>query len=154
MYELWLFLHIVGAIVAFGFGFYAPIFGSMTAKEPQHGNWYLRAGKRLSSTILVPVAISMAITGTLLVLESGGMRRFGELWLAIALVLYVIALLIVILAQRPALDKAIALTSGPPGPGGPPAGLPELIRRLQIYGAVLLVLIVAIVALMIWKPVP
>ena len=64
----------------------------------------------------------MAITGTLLVVETGGMRRFEELWLTISLVLYVIALVIVFLAQRPALAKVIELTSGPPAPGRPARG--------------------------------
>jgi uncharacterized membrane protein len=153
MLQLWLFLHILGAIVAFGFGFYAPVFGMMTAREPQHGNWYMRAAKRLSNVVLVPVAISMFVTGTLLVIETGGMRRFEELWLALSLVLYVIALLIVFLAQRPALNRIIALTERPPGPEGPPAGLAEDIRKMQLYGGILLVLTIAIVALMVWKPV-
>jgi uncharacterized membrane protein len=153
MYQLWLYLHILGAIVAFGFGFYAPVYGMMTAREPQHANWYLRASKRVSDVILVPVAISMVITGTLLVLETGGTSRFQELWLAVALVLYVAALLIVFVLQRPAVSKVIALTSQPPGPGGPPPELAESVRRLQLYGLVLLVLVIAIVALMVWKPV-
>ena len=152
MLQLWLFLHILGAIVAFGFGFYAPVFGMMAAKEPQHGNWYMRTAKRLSNVVLVPVAISMFITGTLLVVETGGMRRFEELWLALALILYVISLLIVFLAQRPALNKIIALTSQPPGPEGPPPELAENIRKMQLYGGILLVLTIAIVALMVWKP--
>jgi len=152
MYDLWLFLHILGAIVAFGFGFYAPLFGTMTAREPQHGNWYMRSSQRLSSLVLVPVAISMAITGTLLVVETGGTQRFRELWLALSLILYVVALLIVFLAQRPTLGKAIALSAGPPGPEGPSAEMPGLIRRMQLYGVVLLILVIAIVALMIWKP--
>ncbi len=153
MYELWLFLHVLGAIAAFGFGFYAPIFGAAAGREPQHGNWYLRAANRVSNGVLVPVAISMAITGTLLVASTGGMRRFEELWLTIAVILYVIALLIVFLAQRPALAKVIELTSGPPAPGGPPPEVPALVRRLQVLGLVLLVLTVAIVALMVWKPI-
>jgi len=153
MYELWLFLHVLGAIAAFGFGFYAPIFGMASAKEPQHGNWFMRASKRLSNVILIPFAISMFVTGTLLVSATGGMRRFEELWLAVAVVLYVIALLIVFLLQRPALNKVIAMTSAPPGPGDPPAELAENIRRMQLYGTALLVLSIVIVALMVWKPV-
>lgn len=152
MYELWLFLHVLGAIVAFGFGFYAPVFGMMAGKEPQHGNWYMRTAKRLSNTVIVPVAISMAITGILLVVETGGTRRFEELWLTVAVIVYVIALVIVFALQRPALNRAIALSSTPPGPDGPPAELAEDIRRMQVYGVVLLVLIIAIVALMVWKP--
>ena len=153
MYELWLFLHILGAIAAFGFGFCAPIFGSAAAREPEHGNWYLRASKRVSNGVLIPVAISMAITGTLLVVETGGMRRFEQLWLTISLVLYVVALGIIFLAQRPALAKVIELTSGPPAPAGPPAEVPALLRRLRLLGYVLLLLVIAIVALMVWKPV-
>jgi hypothetical protein len=153
MYELWLFLHVLGAIVAFGFGFYAPLYGMATAREPQHGNWYLRASRRVSNVMLIPVAVSMAITGTLLVASTGGMSRFQELWLTVSVILYVIALLIVFLAQRPALARVIELTSVPPGPQGPAPEVPGLIRRLQLYGIVLLVLVVAIVALMVWKPV-
>ena len=153
MTNLWLFLHILGAIAAFGFGFYAPVFGMASAREPQHGNWYMRASKRVSNAVIVPVAISMAVTGTLLVVETGGMRRFEELWLAVSLVLYVIALLIVFLRQRPALNTVIALTEQPPGPEGPPAELTENVRKLQLYGVSLLVLTIAIVALMVWKPV-
>lgn len=155
MYELWLFLHLLGAIVAFGFGFYAPIFGMAAAAEPQHGNWFMRAAKRISNIVIVPFAISMFITGTLLVTTTtGGMRRFEELWLAVSLVLYVIALLILFLLQRPALDRVIALTAGPPGPGGLPAELGEHVRKMQIYGMILLALTIAIVALMVWKPLP
>ena len=152
MFELWLFLHILGAIAAFGFGFYAPIYGMASSQEPQHGNWFLRATKRVSNVVLTPVGVSMLITGLLLVMERGGMERFAELWLALGLVLYISALLVVFLVQRPTLDKLIELTSQPPGPDGPSAELPAQIRRLQLSGAVLLVLVVSIVALMVFKP--
>jgi len=152
MYHLWLYLHILGAIAAFGFGFYAPIFGKASAAEPQHANWFLRAVKRVSNGVLVPVAVSMVVTGTLLVIETGGMDRFRELWLAVAFVLYVVALVIVFALQRPTLNKVIALTSTPPGPEGPPAELGASVGRLQRYGYILLLLVIAIVSLMVWKP--
>ena len=135
MYELWLFLHILGAIAAFGFGFYAPIFGSAAAREPQHGNWYLRATKRVSNGVLVPVAISMAITGTLLVVETGGMRRFEQLWLTDL--------------GRPLRHRAAHRLPRPAAgprqghradlrpaarPAGPPAEVPALLRRLRLLG--------------------
>lgn len=168
MYELWLFLHVLGAIVAFGFGFYAPVFGAAASREPQHGNWYMRASKRVSDMILIPVAISMAITGTLLVTASGGFRRFEELWLTVSVILYVVALAIVFLGQRPGLKRVIELTSGGsasggpvpaapasggPVPAGPPAEVPLLLRRLRLLGFALLGLVLAIVALMVWKPI-
>jgi uncharacterized membrane protein len=152
MFELWLFLHVLGAIAAFGFGFYAPFYGKASADEPQHANWFLRSTKRVSDVILTPVGISMAVTGTLLVMERGGMARFQELWLSVAVLLYVIALLIVFLVQRPTVNKVIALTSQPPGPDGPSPELPGLVKRMQLSGMALLLLVIAIVALMVSKP--
>lgn len=152
MFQLWLSLHILGAIGAFGFGFAAPLFGSALSKEPQHGNWYLRAVKRVSDVLIVPLALSMAVTGTLLVMETGGLRRFGELWLALAVVVYVGALAAVFLVQRPALARVIELTSAPPGPGGPPPEVPLLVGRLKLVGIGLVVAITTIVVLMVFKP--
>lgn len=152
MFQLWLFLHVLGAIVAFGFAFYAPFYGAAAAKEPQHGNWYLRATKRVSDYVVIPAAVSMAVTGILLVLESGGLRRFEELWLLLAIVIYVIALALVFLVQRPALKQVIELTSAPPGPSGPPPEVPALLRRLRLIGFVLLLIIITIVYLMVVKP--
>jgi uncharacterized membrane protein len=156
MYELWLFLHVLGAIAAFGFGFYSPIYGMATRREPEHLNWFLRASARVSRGILIPVAISMAVTGTLLVASTGGMRRFEELWLMVSLLLYVIALGIILIGQRPITSRVIALTATPPSAGAPPgvsAELPALVRKLQVYGMVVLALVIVIVALMVWKPV-
>jgi uncharacterized membrane protein len=150
MFALWMFLHILGAIAAFGFGFYAPIFGMATAKEPQHGNWFMRASKRVSNVIIVPFAILMFITGAMLV-QSGG-TEWSDRWLSVALLLYFIALGIVFFLQRPALSKVIALTEQPPGPEGPPAELTTNVRRMQIYGVVLLILTLSVLALMVWKP--
>ena len=152
MYQLWLILHIVGAIGAFGFGFAAPIFGAAVAKEPQHGNWFLRSTKRVSDVLIIPLALSMAVTGTLLVLSTGGLSRFGEVWLATAVVVYVIALSLVFLVQRPALQRLIALTSSPPGPDGPPAEVPGLLSRLRLVGVLLVIAIITIVVLMVAKP--
>jgi uncharacterized membrane protein len=152
MLELWVFLHIIGAIIAFGFGFYAPIYGAMAAKEPQHGNWFLRSSKRVSDILLVPAALSMAVTGTLIVFETGGADRFKELWLGLGIAIYVAALLVVFLLQRPTLNKLIELTSAPPGPDGPPAEVPALLKRLRLLGIILLVMIIAIVYLMVFKP--
>ena len=152
MYQLWLTLHILGAIGAFGFGFAAPIFGAAVAKEPQHGNWFLRATKRVSDVLIIPLALSMAVTGTLLIMSTGGLSRLQEPWLAVAIVVYVFALLLVFLVQRPALQRLIGLTGSPPGPDGPPAEVPGLLSRLRIVGLVLVVAIITIVVLMVTKP--
>ena len=54
--------------------------------------------------------------------------------------------------QRPAVNRIIALTAQPPGPEGPPAELRSAVRRTQLTGVALLVLTLAVLALMVWKP--
>lgn len=151
MFELLLFLHILGSIAAFGFGFAAPIFGSMLAREPQHGNWYMRAVKRISDGLTLPAVIVILLTGIGLVLT--GAHRFTEIWLAISIAIYVAALAVVFTVQKPALSRMIELTSAPPGPGGPPAEVAVLSARLRMVGLGLTVAVVVITALMVWKPV-
>jgi uncharacterized membrane protein len=151
--EVWLTLHILGAIGAFGFGFTAPIFASAAAREPQHGPWYLRAVKRVSDVVIVPLALSMVVTGFLLVYSIGDHRLFEQLWLSLSFVIYVVAILAVFLVQRPALKKVIELTAQPPGPDGPPAEVPALLDRLKYIGIGLTVAVIVIVYLMVAKPV-
>jgi uncharacterized membrane protein len=150
MLQLWKFLHILGAIAAFGFGFYAPVFGMAMSAEPQHGNWFSRASKRLSNVIIVPFAVFMFITGAALVESS--VWEWSSRWLSVALALYVITLGISLFLQRPALGRVIALSAQPPGPEGPPPELAQNVQRLKIYGLVMLALVIVILALMVWKP--
>lgn len=150
MFQLLLSLHILGAVIAFGFGFTAPIFGRQLALEPQHAPWYMRSVKRASDFVILPAAISMAITGVALV--STGGHRFEEPWLAISIVIYVVALVAVFAVQRPALKRLIALTATPPGPGGPSPEVPALVDRLRLVGYGLTLAVVVIVLLMVYKP--
>ena len=149
-FQLWMFLHIIGAIAAFGYGFYAPIFGMATAREPQHSNWFSRASRRVTNVIILPFAILMFVTGALLV-ESGGWE-WSARWLSVAMALYIVALVIIFGLQRSALNKVIALSDAPPGPEGPDPELAKHVGRMRLYGVLLLLLVLAILALMVWKP--
>lgn len=151
MLQLWKFLHFLGAIAAFGYGFYAPVFGAALAREPQHGNWFSRASKRVSNFVIMPFAIFMFITGAALI-ETSATWEWSTRWLSVAMLLYFIALGIVFFLQRPSLNKVIALSAEPPGPDGPPAELLKHSGRMKIYGVILLLLTVAVLALMVWKP--
>ena len=150
MFQLMLYLHIVGAIIAFGFGFAVPVIGRMAAAEPGHGNFFLRAGKRVGDTILLPASLSMAVTGAGLIYF--GSRTPREMWLSIAMLIYVIAILVVIFVQRPLLARLIALTSTPPGPTGPDPMVPPLLKRSRMVGLGLSLAVLVIVFLMVYKP--
>ena len=148
-----LFLHILGAIIAFGPTFTFPIIGAMGGREPMHANFATRVSHRISERVVLPLAIFQAITGAGLILT----RHWDLLntrWLLAGIVLYLIALSLSLFVLVPTTARIVAMTSAPPPPGasGPPPGLPPLIRRVQRTGAFNSVLIVLIVLLMVLKP--
>jgi len=66
-----LFLHILSAIVAFGPTFAFAIYGAQAGKEPQHANFMARANHVVSDRLVLPVVLSMPVTGLLIVWAAG-----------------------------------------------------------------------------------
>jgi uncharacterized membrane protein len=155
-----LFLHVLGAIVAFGPSFAMPIIGAMGGKEPMHANFATRVTLRIEERIIVPLAIVQAVTGIGLIWFAG-IDLIASHWLLLGIVLYVIAIGFAIAVQTKSVERLIELTtprsmapSEGPGaaPAGPPPGVPEAVQRVQRGGMFLGLLIVAIVFLMVVKP--
>ena len=155
-WQFFLFLHVLGAIAAFGPGFAAMVVGPMVAKEPQHGNFYARTQMASTKRLVTPVALSMAVTGILiLVTFPGGYQGVtgGRLWLAVGIVLYIVAVVFAFLWQARNGERLVELTSTPPAPGSPPnPEIPKTAGNLRIGGIVLTLLVIAIVFLMVTKP--
>ena len=155
LFPFLLFLHVLGAILAFGPTFAYSIMGSMSAKEPQHANFSARQTAVIGNSLVYPLAIFQGITGLLLI-ASGRINLMALPWLQIGIVLYLIALIYALTIQRNALHHFIELTSTPPPPGTPPGPPPpELlatVKRIQRGGMLLGLLIVVIVFLMVVKP--
>jgi uncharacterized membrane protein len=153
---LFLYLHIVGAIIAFGPTFMLPYLAVRASREPQHANFMARSSLAVSKGIIVPVALSTAVTGGLLMWSGGiDVMAAGYLWLQVAIVLYVIALGISFLVMTPNAKRLIELTSSPPPPGptgGPPPEVAARARRARIGSFVLMTLVLVIVYLMVVKP--
>jgi uncharacterized membrane protein len=159
-----LFLHVLGAIVAFGSSFSAfPIIGAMAGREPMHANFAARVSEAIELRVTVPLAIVQAITGALLIVAAG-INLSSSGWLIVGIILYAIALGYALFVQGPAARRMVELTSAAgsaapaagPAPAGPPPGPPpELLAtaaRLQRGGMLLGVLVLAIVFLMVVKP--
>lgn len=148
-----LFLHVLGAIVAFGPTFAFAIIGAMGGAEPQHANFATRISARISDRLVLPLAIFQGITGVLLILISQR-DLLAEPWLLLGIVLYAIGLGYSLFVQRRDVARIIELTSAPPPPGatGPPPGLPEVVARVQRAGMILGINLVVIVFLMVVKP--
>lgn len=168
LFPYFLFAHIFAAIVAFGPTFALPLLARMGAAEPQHANFATRISHAIETKITIPAALTMPISGVLMIWSAG--IDPVQLWLIAGIVLYTVAIVFAIAVQAPAVERVVHLTSGVPaaaGPGAAPAGLPpELgaapagpppglgaaIAKVQRGGMLLTVLIIAIVALMILRP--
>lgn len=153
-FQFLLFLHILGAIIAFGPGFASAVVGPMVAKEPQHANFYARTQMAASKKVITPLAHSMLLTGIGMILVRGWANIVaGKHWLELAIALYLVALGIAMFYLAPAGRKLVELTSTPPAPGsGPNPEIPATARKTRIGGTVLTVLVVVISFLMVMKP--
>jgi uncharacterized membrane protein len=151
---IFLFLHVMGAIIAFGPSYSAfPIIGQFAGREPQHANFAARISDAITNTRVVPLAIFQGITGLVLIWLTG-FNPFTQLWLGLGIVLYLIGLLFALFVQRPTSRRIVELTSTPPPPGaaGPPPELLAAVKRAQQGGMLLGGLILVIVILMVTKP--
>ena len=142
-----LFLHILGAIIAFGFGFTVPVMVRAAAGDPASMSFMVRAGMRVGDTIITPTAISMAITGVLML--AAGSPYAKSAWLAVSVVLYVISLVLVFAVQRPAYVKLRGLMEAGTASG---PDLAALAKKTRATGGALSALVVAITFLMVTKP--
>ena len=149
-----LFLHVMGAILAFGPTFAYSIMGAMAGREPQHANFSARQVAAIGNKLVYPLAIFQGVTGVLLIMASGrDLASAAERWLGIAIVLYAITLIYALTVQRNALHHLIEMTSTPPAPGSPPnPEIPATVKKIQRGGMFLGAMIVIIVFLMVVKP--
>lgn len=146
-----LFLHILGAVIAFGPGFALSFFGYASGKEPQHANFTLRTSAVVATRLIIPLAVLQGVTGIGLLLVEGT-DILAARWLLVAIVLYAIALYIAIGLNLPNLRRLIELSSTPPAGGPPPPELIERAGRARQYGMAMSGLVVLIVFLMVVKP--
>ena len=149
---LLLFLHVMGAIIAFGPTFAYSIMGAMAGREPQHANFSARQVAAIGNKLVYPLAIFQGVTGVLLIIASGR-DLVTERWLGLAIILYAITLIYALTVQRNALHHLIEMTSTPPTPGSPPnPEIPATVKKIQRGGMFLGAMIVVIVFLMVVKP--
>ena len=156
----WLFpwlllLHVLGAVVAFGPTFSFSLIGAMAGREPQHANFATRITHAITDRLVIPVAVTMAITGVGMILVAGiNLAAAQYRWLGVGIVLYVVVLSYGVLVQRRTVERLIELTSAPPpaGASGPPPEVPAVVRRVQLGGMFMGAGIVLILFLMVVKP--
>ncbi len=155
-----LFLHVLGAVIAFGSGFSFPIIGALGGAERMHGNFATRVQYAISTKRVVPAALSMPVTGVGLI-WAARVDPFSRdaRWLALGIVLYVVLLTFALAVQLPITRRIIDMTASPPpeappdsAPSGPPPALMGLVHKVQRGGLFMSATIAVIVFLMVVKP--
>jgi uncharacterized membrane protein len=155
--RVFLFLHAMGAIVAFGPMFALPLIGSTAQRHPQHAHFAAIVSEVIERRLVLPFAMLQALSGVGLI-WAAGISPFANLWLALGIVLYLIAIGYATAVQAKAAERMVALTSTPPtpgpagAPGGPSSEILATARKLQQGGLFLSGLVVVIVVLMVTKP--
>ncbi len=162
LFSILLFAHVFGAIVTFGPSFIFPVLARQSQKMPQGGHFGAVLAETIESRIIIPGAIVQGITGIglVIILSSRGVdfSSAAYRWLAVGVVLYLIAIGFAIFVQDKSAKRMVEITrgmSGPPpagAPGGPPPELLETAAKLQRGGMILTVLLVSIVFFMVVKP--
>jgi uncharacterized membrane protein len=110
-------IHILTAIAAFGPNFFLPLLARMAAQEPQHGLFALRLTDRVERRITIPAALTMPISGGLLV-WSEGLDLASAHWLILAIILYLVAMTYALGVQIRVVDRMIEI-AGQMAAGGP-----------------------------------
>ena len=157
---IFLFLHVAGAIIAFGPTFTFPILGRVASREPRFGPAIITANVAIEKGLVIPLGLFQGVTGLGLILTVG-MNPFDSAfhWLLAGIILYIVAFTIVFTVVYPNGEKLLhmaqAALAGPPpsdAPAGPPAAMLALIKRQQQAGMVLGVLLILIVYFMAIRP--
>ena len=150
---VFLYLHVAGVIVAFGPTIAFPLIGAKASQEPMHGNFALRLSEYIASRLVEPGAIFVFLMGVGLIITKG-YNPLEQLWVGVAIVLFIITFAYANLVQIPTVRKMIALTSQPPpeGASGPPPEFVALSKKAAGGGMFQTAMIFAILFLMIVKP--
>ncbi len=154
---IFLFLHVMGAIAAFGPSFVLPIIASQARKMPSGALFGLKLTDVVERRLIIPLGLFQALTGIGLI-WTVGFDLTATHWLSAGIILYVIAIVFAILVQARTIESMIHLVeSAPPRapgtpPGPPPPAFVALAGRAQNGGIFLSVLLVLIVYFMTIKP--
>ena len=149
LYTFLKFLHVLLAIVAVGFNASYGIWLARAARAPDHALHVLRGIKFLDDRFANPAYALLLVTGISMVVV--GDLSLATFWLATALALYGVLIVVGLAAYTSTLRRQIAVLESE-GPAS--VEYRRLSQRGTIVGIVLAVIVIAIVFLMVVKPTP
>jgi uncharacterized membrane protein len=146
-YTLLKFTHILVAIIAVGFNASYAIWLRRAAREPQHLDHILRGIKFLDDHFANPAYGLLLVTGLLMVFTTS--IPLTTFWIAAALVLWFVMLILGIGFYTPTLRKQIQVLETQ---GADSEAYRQLSSRGTIAGIVVMIPVLLILLLMIFKP--
>jgi len=155
-FQIFLILHLLTVLLAFGPDFAFPVLATMAQKEPQHGAFATEIIHFIEAKLTIPLAVLVPLFGVGLI-YTGHFALWQSTWLIIAVIAYPIVFFFALFVQLPNTSKMLRLLhSMPPGPppegAAPPPEIERLGKRLQAGGIFLSVMIILFVVLMVWRP--
>jgi len=154
----WLFLHILAAVLAFGPTFTFPIIGISTRRSPANAPFAFRVSERIERGLVIPIALTMLVSGTGLLI-SANIDLLKTPFLIVAIILYLVAVAIALGVLMPTGARLVHMTENLPAvlppdvaAAGPPPEMAALIRRQQVFGALLQGFFLVNLFLMVFKP--
>ena len=148
MYQLFLYVHIVCAVVWVGGAVYAQLLGFRVARSPDPSELphLARHIEYLGTRVFLPAAVLLFVAGAAMTVQAWS---FGQTWIAISVALWVLSAVVGAVYLGPRVKRAGELfeAEGPTSQEGR-----ELINRLFLVSRLELVGFALIIALMTFKP--
>ncbi len=147
MYQVIVFIHVLSAIVAVGYNATYVVWLTRGGMERAHLLFALRTIRFMDAKIANPAYGLLLVTGVAQVMLSH--RSWHEAWIEWAIVLWIVLAAVAYGAYTPALKRQIAIVEGGDVSGEQYAAAN---RRATAIGASLMVLALAILGLMVFRP--
>jgi uncharacterized membrane protein len=145
-------LHVLGAVFIFGPTVAYAFIGAQAAKEGAPVAWALKTIDFIDSKWVNPLALTLQpLTGILLIIQSKNLWNPFESrgrWLGAGIILYIIATVFAIFVQGRWAKKAHGMAEA--NQFGPDFG--ALMKKINMGGMFLTVLLIVIIILMVTKP--
>jgi uncharacterized membrane protein len=159
IYKLLLLLHILAVVVGIGAVMLNGLYAAQAQRRPGAPGRAVSEANFAVSQIAEKVIYLIPVFGILLVLVSDKAWKFSQTWVWLSLLLYIAALGVATGVMTPGHRRINGLlaemeNTPPPAGGAPPqvVELQQVGQRMAMGGAFLDLAVVALIALMVWKP--
>jgi uncharacterized membrane protein len=148
MYQLFLYVHIICAVIWVGGAVYAQLLGLRVSRssDPSELPHMARHVEFIGSRVFLPAAVLLFVSGAVMTLQAWS---FGQAWIAVSVALWVLSALVGAIYLGPRVKRAAELfeAEGPTSQAGR-----ELIDRMFVVTRLELIGFAVVIALMTFKP--